>query len=319
MILLKEQLKKMTKKELLEYAGSVEQLGGIREYTLMGGKADGMRAIEVNTGLIRFTVLPSRCMDIINCEAFQTPVAWVSKCGICSGEYYEPEGAGWLRNWPGGLVTTCGLTHVGGAYGEHGVHGRIANLPAQKVSVDAFWNGDDYIMIVSGEVRQSCAFGENLVLRRTITTKLFDDKFMLSDTIINEGAREENIALIYHCNFGFPLVSKNSKIIGLPEEHENISAPTPFADEAVYDIKFEGDMKTVGIENGEIGAYITYKRDTLPEFLLWKKFASSDYVVGLEPRNVPSAGEALHKNNDFFKLGAYEEVKTALCFSFKEL
>jgi len=312
-------LKKMTKKEVLERFGSVEQIGGIREFTHIGGKADGMRAIEINTGVIRFTVYPSRAMDIINCEAYGTPISWVSKSGICAPEFYEPEGGGWLRNWPGGLVTTCGLKHVGGAYGEHGVHGRIANIPASKVSVDAFWNGDDYIMMVSGEVRESRAFAENIVLRRTITTKLFDDKFMLTDTISNEGARTEDVAMIYHCNFGAPLVNENSKIIGVPEEHENMEAPTPFADEAVYDLNMEGDMKTVGIENGEIGAYITYKRDTLPEFLLWKKFASSDYVVGLEPRNVPTAGKALHENDAFVKLGAYEEFKTALCFSFKSL
>jgi len=312
-------INKMTKKEVVERFGSVEQIGGIREYTLRGGKADGVHTIEVNTGVIRFTVLPGRGMDIVNCEAYGTPVAWVTKAGICAPKYYEPEGLNWLRNWPGGMVTTCGLRHVGGPYEEHGLHGRIANIPASKINVDAFWNGDDYIMMVSGEVRESSVFGENIVLRRTITTKLFDDKFMLTDTVINEGARTENVALLYHCNFGYPFVSENSRIIGLPEEHATMEAPTPFADEAVYDIDFEGDMKTVGIENGELGAYITYKRDTLPEFLLWKKFAASDYVVGLEPRNVRAGGADLHEKDAAVKLEAYGEFKTALCFSFKKL
>lgn len=312
-------LEKMTRKEVLERFGCVEQIGGIKDYTLNGGKADGVRAIEINTGKIRFTVLPGRCMDIVNCDAYGTPVAWLSKSGICATAYYEPEGAGWLRNWSGGLVTTCGLRHVGGAYQNHGVHGRVANIPAQKVSVDAFWDGDDYIMMVSGEVRESCTFGENIVLRRTIATKLFDDKFMLTDTIINEGARTENIAMIYHCNFGYPFVCENSKIVGVGEEHQSMEAPTPFADEAVYGLALEGDMKTVGIETGKLGAYITYKRDTLPEFLLWKKFAASDYVVGLEPRNVPTAGADLHEKDAFVKLEAYGEFKTSLCFSFKQL
>ena len=312
-------LEKMTRKEVLERFGCVEQIGGIKDYTLNGGKADGVRAIEINTGKIRFTVLPGRCMDIVNCDAYGTPVAWLSKSGICATAYYEPEGGGWLRNWSGGLVTTCGLRHVGGAYENHGVHGRVANIPAQKVSVDAFWDGDDYIMMVSGEVRESCTFGENIVLRRTIATKLFDDKFMLTDTIINEGARTENIAMIYHCNFGYPFVCENSKIVGVGEEHQSMEAPTPFADEAVYGLDLDGDMKTVGIETGKLGAYITYKRDTLPEFLLWKKFAASDYVVGLEPRNVSAAGADLHEKDAFVKLEAYSEFKTSLCFSFKQL
>ena len=312
-------LKKMSRKEVLERFGSIEQIGGVKEYTMRGGKADGVHAIEVNTGVIRFTILPSRGMDIINCNAFGTPVAWLSKSGICSPNHYEAEGGGWLRNWPGGLVTTCGLRHVGGSYQKHGVHGRVSNIPAQKISVDAFWNGDDYIMMVSGEVRESCVFGENVVLRRTITTKLFDDKFTLSDTIINEGARTENIAMIYHCNFGYPFVSENSKIVGVPEEYSKMNAPAPFVNEELYALQLEGDTKTVGIETGELGAYITYKRDTLPEFLLWKKFAASDYVVGLEPRNVATAGADLHEKDAFYKLEAYGELKTTLLFSFKEL
>lgn len=312
-------LRKMTKKEVLEHFGSVEQIGGIKEYTFSSGRADGVRAIEVNTGLIRFTILPGKCMDIVNCEAYGTPVAWVSKAGISDASHYEHDGFGWLRNWAGGLVTTCGLTHVGAPFGEHGLHGRISNIPAQKVNVDAFWNGDDYIMMISGEIRQSCVFGENLVLRRTITTKLFDDKFMLCDTVINEGARTENVCMYYHCNFGYPLVSKNSKIIGVPEEYSHIDAPTPFADEECIEIDMKEDIQTVGIENGDIGAYITYKRDTLPYFLLWKKPAASDYAIGLEPKNVDMAGTPLHEEDRFVKLEPYGEIKTSLCFSFKEL
>ena len=32
-----------------------------------------------------------------------------------------------------------------------------------------------------------------------------------------------------------------------------------------------------------MGAYITFKRDTLPDFLIWKMLVESEYVVRLEP------------------------------------
>ena len=55
----------MKKQELLKYIGSVEQIGGIRDYTYNDGKSKGVRAIEVNTGNLRFTIFPdslSRCL-----------------------------------------------------------------------------------------------------------------------------------------------------------------------------------------------------------------------------------------------------------------
>ena len=98
-----------------------------------------------------------------------------------------------------------------------------------------------------------------------------------------------------------------------------MEAPTPFAVEAVYDIKFEGDMKTVGIENGQIGAYITYKRDTLPNFLVWKMLGESEYVVGLEPRTTNMGGQNIIDNNQYVTLKPFEDYTTELRFSFKKL
>ena len=40
----------MTKQELLKRVGSVEQIGGVRDFTFNDGKAKGVRAIEINTG-----------------------------------------------------------------------------------------------------------------------------------------------------------------------------------------------------------------------------------------------------------------------------
>lgn len=312
-------LKKMGRAELLSHVGSVEQIGGIKEYKYCGGKMDGVRAIEINTGVLRFVVLPDRGMDIANCEFKGTPISWISKTGITSPAYYDKDGFTWLRGFTGGLVTTCGLKHIGAPAGENGLHGRIANTPAEKVCVDAFWDGDDYIMTVSGVMRESVVFGENLVLRRTITAKLFDDKFTLCDKVINEGLSEESAVLCYHCNFGYPLVDTTSKLVGIPDEYGHLTPPVPNLDEECISIDVEGDIKTVGIENGSLGAYITYKRDTLPEFLLWKKMAASDYVIGLEPRTTCSGGKNLIEGDKYVKLPPLGEFETALVFSFKDL
>lgn len=309
----------MKKQELLKRIGSVEQIGGIRDFTFQDGKAKGVRGIEINTAKVRFTILPDRCMDIAQAYYKEHAVSWISKTGITAPSYYEKDGFGWLRGFYGGLITTCGLRNIGGPVDEHGIHGRIANIPAQKVSVFADWVGDEYVMKVSGEMRESVVFGENLVLKRTITTKLFSDEFTVEDTIINEGFQDEKVALCYHCNFGYPLVKEGAKMINVPSAVADISAPIHGKQEECIDVEHTGDVATAGIENGEIGAYITYERKTLPDFLVWKMLGESEYVVGLEPRTTSLGGQDIIDQDKYVTLKPFEEYSTKLNFSFKDL
>ena len=309
----------MDRKELLKRIGSVEQVGGVRDFTFNDGKEKGVRAIEINTGNLVFTVLPDRCMDIAQAKFKGQAISWISKTGITAPTYYEKDGLSWLRGFYGGLITTCGLKNIGGPVGENGLHGRIANTPASKVSVFADWVGDEYIMKVSGEMRESVVFGYNLVFKRTITAKLFSDEFTVEDTIVNEGFNAEEVALCYHCNFGYPLVDDGAKMINIPENVASITGPIHNKEEECIGVDFTDDVVTVGIENGKIGAYITYNRDTLPDFLIWKMLGESEYVVGLEPRTTNFGGENIIKNKAFKTVAPFEEYKTYLKFSVKDI
>lgn len=309
----------MKKQELLKYVGSIEQIGGIKDYTLNEGKCKGVRVIEINTGNVQFSIIPDRCMDIAQTFYKGRAVSWISKTGITSPEYYDKEGKGFLRGFYGGLVTTCGLKNIGRPYNDKGMHGRISNTPAERISVSAEWQDDDYVMTVSGEMRESVVFGENLLLKRTITAKLFADEFIISDTLINEGFKNEEIALGYHCNYGYPLVREGAKIINARKEFEEISSPTHNKEEECIEVTHFGESVTCGIENDKMGAYITYSRNTLPEFLLWRMPGESEYVIGLEPRTTKYGGENIKKNNGYVTLKPFEEYKTYLKFSFKDI
>lgn len=307
----------MKKSELLKYIGSVEQIGGIRDFSFNEGKAKGVRALEINTGRLCFTVLPDRCMDIGNAFFEGKAVSWISKTGITSPNLYEKDGKNFLRGFYGGLVTTCGLLNIGAPFAEHGLHGRIGNTPAEKISVFADWVGDDYVMEVSGEVREASVFGSNLVLKRKIKTKLFDESFVLEDAIINEGFEDENIALCYHCNFGYPLVREGAKIINVPTDVSSVSAPIHGKEEDCIGVDYDESVVTVGIENEETGAYITYERSTLPDFVIWKMMGESEYVIGLEPRTTALGGKNIADNNKYVTLKPFTEYKTRLLFEFK--
>lgn len=309
----------MTRQELLKYVGSVEQIGGVRDFTFNDGKMKGVRAIEINTGKVRFTVLPDRCMDIAQAYYKENAVAWFSKTGITAPAYYEKDGKNWLRGFYGGLITTCGLRNIGAEVGEHGLHGRIANTPASKVSVYADWEGDEYVMRVSGEMRESRVFGENLVLKRTITAKLLSEEFTVEDTVVNEGFEDAKTVLCYHCNYGYPLVREGAKMVGVQEEIADITAPIHGKEEECHNVEHTGAVATAGIENGEIGAYITYERDSLEDFLVWKMMGESEYVVGLEPRTTSLGGKNIVAQDKYVVVAPFGEYKTKLTFSFKTL
>ncbi len=306
----------MHKHELIKHIGSIEQIGGIREFTLHSGKAKGIRAIEINTGCLRFTVLADRCMDIAQADFRGSAVSWISKTGITAPQYYEKDGANWLRGFFGGLLTTCGLKNIGDAFGDQGLHGRIANTPADKVGIFAEWVGDDYVMKVTGEMRESAVFGENLLLKRTITAKLFEACFTVEDTVINEGFCAENIALCYHCNFGYPLVREGATILNVPGAVADITAPIHKKQEECIPIDFAGETVTVGIENADMTALLTYNRNTLPDFVLWKMLGEGDYAIGLEPRTTALEGREIAAKHQYVVLEPFEAYQTKLQFSF---
>ena len=93
------------------YTGDLSQIGGTRHYELSEGKARGVRAVDVATGMgLQFTVLPDRGMDISRCSFRGTNLVYRTATGEVHPAYYDPHGQEWLRGFFGGLLTTCGLT-----------------------------------------------------------------------------------------------------------------------------------------------------------------------------------------------------------------
>ena len=157
-----------------------------------------------------------RSLDIGGAEFNGMPLAWLHPT-LGTPAQHETQGYGWLRTFGGGLVTTCGLTHFGQPEVDGnetlGLHGRISHTPAENVKVTTAWQGDDYMLTIEGQARQSVLFGENLLLTRKITTQLGAHHFVIEDTVSNEGFRATPHMILYHCNFGFPIVSPDSELL----------------------------------------------------------------------------------------------------------
>ncbi|NCU33476.1 MAG: DUF4432 family protein [Candidatus Moranbacteria bacterium] len=252
-----------------------------------------------------FTILPDRCMDIAQTSYMGESLSWISKTGITAPQFYDNKNKQWLRGFYGGLITTCGLRQVGSpstVEGEDfGLHGVISNTPASNISIDTGWEGDDYIMKVSGEMRESIVFGENILLKREITAKMGGKSLYVRDTIVNEGFSNEKILQLYHCNFGFPAIDDGA-VLKFPkgkitpvtqnaaegaDTMQSLHKPTHSYTEQCFFVDFEDNIVFIEIENSNLkncrGIYMKYDKKQLPCFTLWKMMGEGDYVVGLEP------------------------------------
>jgi hypothetical protein len=311
----------ITSNELLRRVGRLDQVAGLRLVTLGDGNERGVRVLEFRTGSgFIFEVLVDRAFDIGRCEFQGKPLAWESPVGYGGPWFGEFVDLGFLRNWGGGLLTTCGLDHAlfmaedTAAHYHYppkqtesfGLHGRVSNRPATLVGYGTRWDGDQAILWAEGEVSQASVFGENLLLRRRIETRIGDASLKIHDEVTNAGWDPTPHMLLYHINIGFPVVDEGSQILVPtrtaiprgefePETYRTLDAPQPgFVEEVIeHDVIAEADGNVpVGIINRKrgIGAYEIFDARQLPAHFVWRMMGEGTYVVGIEPCTNRPAG-----------------------------
>jgi hypothetical protein len=300
--------------ELHALTATLEQLAGIRLVEYADGKARGMRAAEVRTGSgFNFTVWLDRGMDLGPAEYAGAPLAWLHPA-LGTPALYDPAGRGWTRTFGGGLLTTCGLTHFGqpetSEGQDWGLHGRISHTPAANVCASARWEGGEYRLSLTGEMREAVLPGVNLLLRRTISTQLGARSLKINDTVSNEAYTPAPHMLLYHINFGFPLIAPGTTFeidsaavrprdeaarAGL-DDYARIGAPTPDFQAQVFFHTPRPDPDgyvSVRIHSPLCpGAYLRYHAASLPALSQWKLTRSGLNVCSFEPCTAHEAPRA---------------------------
>jgi len=307
--------RKWTRKQLMERVGDPAQFAWARPCTLTDGKAKGCSAVDFNTGSgLRFTALPDRGLDIGLADYCGKSLCWRSPTGDVSPNFYQPEGVEWLYGFGGGLLVTCGMSYMGAPCEDEGeqlgLHGRVSNIPAQQVSVQAGWEGDDYIIGVRGKVVESSVFGPNICLSRSIFAFAGEDRLFVHDEVTNVGHEKTPHMMLYHINLGFPVIDENSRFVApsnkvLPHDkvaekgidsYANCAAPKAGIDEQVFfhDLFEIGGKTMAAVINPDLnfGAYVAYRRTQLPELVQWKMMGKGTYVMGVEPSTNYTVGRA---------------------------
>lgn len=309
----------LSQAEICRRVGNMEQLAGIRSLEAQDGRARGTRILECWTGSgLSFSVLADRSLDIYDARFKGIPLAWISPVGCSHPSYYEPSGFGWFRSFPGGLLSTCGLDHFGppvqdpgsslhveaGIPEEFGLHGRIGNLPAERITYQTEWNGNCYNLEICGRIHQTRVFGENLLLCRRILTKAGSNCLRIEDMVINEGYYSQRHMLLYHFNLGYPLIDETTRLLAsvdqtVPRDKNATNGldnwmecqkPTPGYKQQVFrhqPIMDKDGIVKVEVRNSYLGLGLrwSYEKSCFPYLLEWKMMGEGTYALGIEPCN----------------------------------
>ncbi len=313
----------LTNKGLMEKISNTSQIGGIETAVADNGPARGSRIAWINTGTgLRYKVVLDRAMDIADAFYHHYSLAWISSTGFIPPQPFSNRHADWLKTFGGGLVTTCGLTHIGGPeadeFGERGLHGRISNIPAEIESViQPDLRAGKLEMSITGKVSEASALLGCLELRRTISGTLGKPYILIHDEITNRGNTTSPHMLLYHINFGWPLADegaelllegnmqwmnkeRDSKIFNATNNFRACSSPLPEhsgTGESVAYFDFPANDKgecVSGIINKQLGfgVHVTFNKKELPVLTNWQHWGKNEYVTGIEPGTHPPIGQA---------------------------
>lgn len=324
-------MKELTKQMIYERVGRMEQLAGMKRYVLREGRQEGVNAVDLwNGDGVYMTILPDRASDIASLTFRGKSLCWLSGVGISAPEFWHKGDFEWDRNFGGGMVATCGLTTAGLPCVDNGetltLHGEISNTPSEEVNCRSFWKEDGYYLQYCAKTRQVRPYGENLCLTREITVKMGENVIRIRDTVENLGFQESPLMMIYHMNFGFPLLDEGAKLYltadacyptssWAEESLAQIGRITPPDDQyraRAYNHTVFADADgfayaSILNEKLGLGATVKFAADNLGKFNLWKCLQKRNYVVGLEPCNCRTWGrDKAREHNDLVFLQPME-------------
>ena len=183
------------------------------------------------------------------------------------------------------------------------LHGKVANIPASEVEVIVEREPRPRIR-VRGRVDERAFYGPKLELWTEVATEPGSSSFRIEDALTNHGAFDQEFQIIYHANFGPPLLGAGSRFSGAVGRvtpfnahaakdvatYAEYTAPARGFIEQVYNLHPLADQygrSLILLRNaaGDRAVSMGFAVSELPFVTLWKNLTALDegYVTGLEP------------------------------------
>jgi hypothetical protein len=286
---------------------------------LHGGKQDGVDLITIDNGRISIALVPTRGMGILEVTSRDIRLGWDSPVReVVHPKYVNLEargGLGWLEGF-NEWMARCGLEWAGhpgqdrfvNNVGEPAemnltLHGKVANIPASEVEVIVEREPRPRIR-VRGRVDERAFYGPKLELWTEVWTEPGSATFRIEDALTNRGAFDQEFQVLYHANYGPPLLGAGARVSAA------VRRVTPFNAHAARDVATwsaydgpragfveqvynlhpyadPGGRSMLMLRNaaGDRAVSMAFAVAELPFVTLWKNLTALEegYVTGLEP------------------------------------
>jgi hypothetical protein len=284
----------------------------VEKKSLHGGKQTGVDVIIINNGDMEITLIPTRGMGIFNVtRAGKRVLGWDSPVKeIVNPAFIDLEsrnGLGWLDGF-NEMMVRCGYEWTGHpGVDDNGqllsLHGRAQNTPASTVKVTIDDNAP-HTITVEGQIAERTFKKAELVTVTSFSVTPGSNQFSLHDTLTNKADYDDEYQIIYHSNFGTPILEQGAKIHAAASEISPFNAyaekgladwqtylgPTKDYDEMVYNLKPIADSKGNSLavlhdKAGTLGVAVGFNIKQLPVLTIWKNTDTlqQGYVTGIEP------------------------------------
>ena len=309
---------------------------------LHGGRQEGVVVIDIDTGAMRISVVPTRGMNVLEAVAGEIRLGWDSPVKEIVNPAFidlaESGGLGWLQGF-NELVARCGYQWFGHPGVDRGtllsLHGLASNTPASRVVLRVD-KQPPYAIVLMGELREQAFKQVNFLITAELSTEAGSRSFRLRDTLTNQGDYAKEYQALYHSNFGPPLLESGARFSApvkqispfnerAAEELDRwqiYGPPTRNYGETVYNVVPYGDEQgnsLAVLQNaaGSKGVRLGFRLQQLPCFSLWKNTDTlgEGYVTGLEPGTGFPYNRTLQRALGLVPvIGAHEERQFELTF-----
>ncbi|PKU25205.1 aldose 1-epimerase family protein [Telmatospirillum siberiense] len=282
----------------------------VTKKTLHGGKQEGSTLITIETKDLQVSLIPTRGMNILEIKSGDVRFGWTSPVDeIVNPAFINLEmrnGVGWLDGF-NEMMVRCGYEWTGHPGRENdrltSLHGRAGNTPASKVVV-SIDDAAPHTIHVRGLLKENTFKLSALETWTELSVTPGVKAVKIHDELTNNSDYDRNYQIIYHSNFGTPILEEGAKFVAPVKEispfndyakkglkdWQTYLGPTKGYDEMVFNLVpyADKDGRTIAMIHNKAadrGIAVGFDTRQLPVLTLWKNTDTlkQGYVSGIEP------------------------------------
>ncbi len=267
--------------------GDLRQLASVRRIVLDDGAERGVNAIACSTGGgLDYWLVADRALDIGPLWWRGQQLAWMAPQGFVHPGLIDAQadqGRGFERHICG-LLASCGLDHVRQPKDTSPLHGRSAMLPARVLLAQEDWAAKTPLLRVCGELRQARLGHENLRMTRCIEAEIGGNKLTLHDEVCNDGGQAQAHDMLYHFNWGYPVVRPGAWVTLNGQKVADVGAMPQAGPPAPAQCLAAGDGRLTLHSPQDDGSLLrVHLSFDLPWLQIWRDLRANCGLLAIEP------------------------------------